>query len=208
MHLLLGSLWFVVRSKVQGFWSHFELVWRDPGQRENHRTWRNHSKEHTGILRDVNGREYLSICAACLGGCPGFACGVCWDRSVTGIHPLIQLLRGLFILTTQVSLFILQFHHRRGWEKEPRWLLSQFAAADRNKPCHLSPKLLCRSFTRCLRGASFSPIPFCIIQFLSVCLSFSFPLPHPSHPSAALHCWRQQAGSPLYFSALQIDTGG
>lgn len=116
MRLLLGSLWLVVRSKFLGFWSHFELVWRDPGQRVNHRTWRNHSKEHTGILCDVNSIEYLSICDACLGGCPGFACGVCWNRSVTGIHPLIQLLQGLFILTTQVSLFNLQFHHRRGWE--------------------------------------------------------------------------------------------
>lgn len=49
------------------------------------------------------------------------------------------------------------------------------------------------------------PLSFGLFLF---CLSFPpFSLSHSTHLSAALHCWRQQPGSPLYFWVPQIDTG-
>lgn len=67
--------------------------------------------------------------------------------------------------------------------------------------------------TKCHASANSFLSSFCLTLsfglFLSFffCLSFSLSISHNPHLSAALHCWRQQPGSPLYFWAPQIDTG-
>lgn len=123
-------------------------------------------------------------------------------------------LEGLLILTTQFFPCILLLYQRgRMREKQVHRLFTKFAPADRNKPSHFPCEASCKCSTNTqmscilqLYPTLLLSLPF-VIWSLSVCLSFPSSLAHSTHPSAALHCWRQQPGSPLYFWVPQIDTG-
>lgn len=62
--------------------------------------------------------------------------------------------------------------------------------------------------TKCHASSNSVPPSFCLSLCHLVLFFLSpFSLSHSTHLSAALHCWRQQPGSPLYFWVPQIDTG-
>lgn len=148
------------------------------------------------------------VCWRCL---PKLQCG--WRFSTNPAS-----LEGLLILTTQFfPCSLLLYQRERMREKQvhrlrvhsfcthisqtkinlPTSLERLHANALPTTKCHVAPNSVLPSF--CLS----------LCHLVSFFLSFFSPLslPHSPHLSAALHCWRQQPGSPLYFRVPQIDTG-
>lgn len=198
---------------------------------ENHQKCLHHSHKHPGItsvwcvlhrifvcecIQRMCMCMCLSLCVWCMTRWVSWVCWWCLPKLQRGwrfsTNP--ASLEGLLILTTQFfSCILLLYQRGRMREKQVHRLFTKFALADRNKPSHFPCEASCRCSTNTqmscilqLHPTLLLSLPF-VIWSLSVCLSFPSSLAHSTHPSAALHCWRQQPGSPLYFWVPQIDTG-
>lgn len=194
---------------------------------ESHRACLHHSHKPPGIIGAWYVLPSMFVCGTCVPLCAR-ACAWCVTQWVSWVCwwclPKLQRgwrfstnpapLEGLLILTTQFSHASCYYIREGGWERN-RYTdcsLNLHSLTEINpltSPFEASCKSSTNTWMSCILQLYTTLLlshPF-VTWSLSDCLSFPFSPSHSTHLSAALHCWCQQPGSPLYFWVPQIDTG-